>query len=136
MTITCAGDVTAGGLVGKAESATISECWSGTDVEIKDSTESSNITLGESSGKLAKTQQKVQIFQLKKMFLMDVSLLPQTIIQTQSMQAELLVKRLLKTKIAMQSKITRPSQVLKFVVMQPAKMLTRSTLLWETVIPA
>ena len=46
MTITCAGDVTAGGLVGKAESATISECWSGTDVEIKDSTTNSNITFG------------------------------------------------------------------------------------------
>lgn len=46
MTITCSGDVTAGGLVGEAESATISECWSGTDVEIKDSTTNSNITFG------------------------------------------------------------------------------------------
>lgn len=47
MTITCAGDVTAGGLVGgAAESATISACWSGTDVEIKGSTTNSNITFG------------------------------------------------------------------------------------------
>ena len=92
--------------------------------------------LGESSGKLVQNQQKVQRSQLKTMFLMDVSLLRQTSIQPQSVLAELLVKRLLKTKIAMQSKTTKLSQVLKFVVMQPAKMLTRSTLLWETVIPA
>lgn len=47
MAITCAGDVTAGGLVGKAtKSATVSDCWSGTDVEIKGSTKSSNIIFG------------------------------------------------------------------------------------------
>lgn len=53
MTITCAGDVTAGGLVGgAAESATISACWSGTDVEIKGSTTNSNITFGGIIGKV------------------------------------------------------------------------------------
>ncbi len=46
MTITCAGDVTVGGLVGEAESTTVSDCWSGTDVEINDSTTNSNITFG------------------------------------------------------------------------------------------
>lgn len=46
MTITCAGDVTTGGIVGASSQATISDCWSGTDVEIKDSTTNSNITFG------------------------------------------------------------------------------------------
>lgn len=46
MTINCSGDVVAGGIVGASSQASISNCWSGTDVEIKDSTESSNITFG------------------------------------------------------------------------------------------
>lgn len=53
MTITCAGDVTAGGLVGGAtESAIISDCWSGTDVNIAKVTEYSNITFGGIIGKV------------------------------------------------------------------------------------
>lgn len=47
MTITCAGNVTAGGLVGSSiGGGAISNCWSGTDVEINDSTTNSNITFG------------------------------------------------------------------------------------------
>lgn len=47
MTIACAGDVTAGGLVGKAtRRAIISDCWSGTDVEINGSKTKSNIAFG------------------------------------------------------------------------------------------
>ena len=52
MTITCSGDVTAGGLVGEAESTTVSECWSGTDIEINGSTTYSNITFGGIIGEL------------------------------------------------------------------------------------
>lgn len=50
MTITCAGDVTAGGLVGQAMSSSVSNCWSGTDVEIIAS--NSNITFGGIIGKV------------------------------------------------------------------------------------
>ena len=46
MTITCAGNVTAGGLVGSSIGTAISNCWSGTDVEINGSTINSNITFG------------------------------------------------------------------------------------------
>ena len=52
ISITCAGDVTVGGLVGQAESSRISNCWSGTDVEIKGSTTYSNITFGGIIGEL------------------------------------------------------------------------------------
>lgn len=46
MTINCSGDVVAGGIVGASSQASISNCWSGTDVEINGSTESSNLTFG------------------------------------------------------------------------------------------
>ncbi len=59
MTITCAGNVTAGGLVGEAESATVSDCWSGTDVEINKSTTNSNITFGGIVGKISDAQNGV-----------------------------------------------------------------------------
>lgn len=42
LTISCKGDVHASGLVGATQVATITECTSGTDVEIKDVTETTN----------------------------------------------------------------------------------------------
>lgn len=61
MTINCGGDVFAGGIVGASSQANISNCWSGTDVNIAEVTKYSNITFGGIVGEISDAQSGVTV---------------------------------------------------------------------------
>lgn len=61
MTINCGGDIFAGGIVGASSQANISNCWSGTDVNIAEVTKYSNITFGGIVGEISDAQSGVTV---------------------------------------------------------------------------
>lgn len=59
--IVCAGDIYAGGLVGEAQNVKISECWSGTDVEISGVNTSSQVWFGGIVGEVTEADSNTDI---------------------------------------------------------------------------